>query len=237
VSLLAALRDDLRVPVERDPAARGYLDVILSYPGFHAIVAHRLIHELNRTGIPLLPRLLSNIVRFLTGIEIHPAAQIGRRFFIDHGMGVLIGETAVVGDDVTIYKGVTLGGTSLGGGKRHPTVGNDVVIGTNASILGAITIGDGARIGAGSVVVRDVPPKATVVGIPGRIVLQDGKPVAPAQATKLVEMPDPQALIIQQLAERIEALERKLAELGVPTQPVRAAAVNSAIFDDVSPSI
>jgi serine O-acetyltransferase len=235
VSLISEILEDLRVPVERDPAARGALDVILSYPGFHAITAHRLIHILHGFGVPLLPRFLSNVVRFATGIEIHPAARIGRRFFIDHGMGVLIGETAEVGNDVTLYKGVTLGGTSLGGGKRHPTIGNDVVIGTNASVLGAITIGEGSRVGAGSVVVRDVPPRSTVVGIPGRIVLQDGKPVA--TPGKYVEMPDPAAAIVQQLAERIEALERRLAELGLPTQASRAPAVNSAIFDDVSPSI
>ena len=235
MSLLSDILGDLKVPVERDPAAKGYLDVILSYPGFHAVTAHRIIHEINKLGIPLLPRLLSNIVRFATGIEIHPAAEIGKRFFIDHGMGVLIGATAVIGDDVTLYKGVTLGGTSLGHGKRHPTIGNDVVIGTNASVLGAITIGDGSRIGAGSVVVRDVPPKSTVVGIPGRIVLRDGKPV-PASST-LVDMPDPQAFVIQQLAERITALEAKLAELGNPTQPSRPAQINAAIFDDAFPVI
>jgi serine O-acetyltransferase len=211
MSFLAEVLGDLRVPVERDPAARGYLDVILSYPGFHAITAHRVIHRLHLAGFPLLPRFLSNVVRFATGIEIHPAARIGRRFFIDHGMGVLIGETAEVGDDVTIYKGVTLGGTSLGGGKRHPTIGDNVVIGTNASVLGAIVVGEGSRIGAGSVVVRDVPARATVVGIPGRIVLQDGKPVASAAPTRLVDMPDPTGAVIAQLAERIELLEKKLA--------------------------
>ena len=235
MSLLSDILGDLKVPVERDPAAKGYLDVILSYPGFHAVTAHRIIHEINKLDIPLLPRLLSNIVRFATGIEIHPAAKIGKRFFIDHGMGVLIGATAEIGDDVTLYKGVTLGGTSLGKGKRHPTIGNDVVIGTNASVLGAITIGDGSRIGAGSVVVRDVPPKSTVVGIPGRIVLLDGKPIA--ASSTLVDMPDPQGLVIQQLAERIAALEAKLAELGNPTQPSRPAQVNAAIFDDAFPVI
>jgi serine O-acetyltransferase len=235
VSLLSDILGDLKVPVERDPAAKGYLDVILSYPGFHAVTAHRIIHEIDKLGIPLVPRFLSNIVRFATGIEIHPAAKIGKRFFIDHGMGVLIGATAEIGDDVTLYKGVTLGGTSLGQGKRHPTIGNDVVIGTNASVLGAITIGDGSRIGAGSVVVRDVPPKSTVVGIPGRIVLLDGKPV-PASST-LVDMPDPQGSVIQQLAERITALEAKLAELGNPTQPSRPAQINAAIFDDAFPVI
>ena len=235
MSLFSDILGDLKVPVERDPAAKGYLDVMLSYPGFHAVTAHRIIHEINKLDIPLLPRLLSNIVRFATGIEIHPAAKIGKRFFIDHGMGVLIGATAEIGDDVTLYKGVTLGGTSLGKGKRHPTIGNDVVIGTNASILGAITIGDGSRIGAGSVVVRDVPPKSTVVGIPGRIVLLDGKPVS--ASSTLVDMPDPQGLVIQQLAERIAALEAKLAELGNSTQPARPAQINAAIFDDAFPVI
>ena len=237
MSLLGDILADLRVPVERDPAARGYLDVVLSYPGFHAITAHRIVHELWRAKIPLLPRFISNLVRFATGIEIHPGATIGKRFFIDHGMGVLIGATAEVGDDVTLYKGVTLGGTSLGGGKRHPTIGNDVVIGTNASVLGAITVGDGARVGAGSVVVRDVPPNSTVVGIPGRVVLQDGKPVSAATRAAFVDMPDPQGMVMQQLAERITALETKLAELGAPTQAPRAPAVNPAIFDDVSPAI
>jgi len=220
MSLWAEIFDDLRVPVERDPAARGYLDVILSYPGFHAITAHRFIHRLHGTGLPLLPRFLSNLVRFATGIEIHPAARIGRRFFIDHGMGVLIGETAEVGDDVTLYKGVTLGGTSLGGGKRHPTIGDNVVVGTNASVLGAITVGEGSRIGAGSVVVRDVPARSTVVGIPGRIVLLDGKPVSAPQPTRLVDMPDPLAAVIAQLSERIEALEKKLADTNLPSHDV-----------------
>ncbi len=224
MSIWSEIAEDLRVPVERDPAARGTLDVILSYPGFHAVTAHRLIHALNGLGVPLLPRFLSNLVRAATGIEIHPAARIGRRFFIDHGMGVLIGETAEIGDDVTLYKGVTLGGTSLGRGKRHPTIGNDVVIGTNASILGAITVGDGARVGAGSVVVRDVPPRATVVGIPGRIVLQDGRPVS-SPTPQRVDMPDPQGQMIAQLAERVAELEKKLA------------AREAAVPNDVSPAL
>jgi serine O-acetyltransferase len=241
MSLLRDILEDLRVPVERDPAARGPLDVILSYPGFHAITAHRIIHELHRLGIPLLPRFLSNLVRATTGIEIHPAATIGRRFFIDHGMGVLIGETAQIGDDVTLYKGVTLGGTSLGRGKRHPTIGNGVVIGTNASILGAITVGDGARVGAGSVVVRDVPPRATVVGIPGRIVLQDGKPV-PSAGTQRVDMPDPQGQLLARLAERVAALEAKLAERdGVPAPPPlplpAPQPLDGSLHDDVSAAL
>lgn len=236
MSIFADILGDLRVPVENDPAANGYLDVILSYPGFHAVTAHRFIHALHRTGLPLVPRLLSNIVRFATGIEIHPAAKIGKRFFIDHGMGVLIGATAEIGDDVTLYKGVTLGGTSLGQGKRHPTIGNSVVIGTNASVLGAITVGDFSRVGAGSVVVRDVPPRATIVGIPGRIVLQDGKPVA-SSSQSYVDMPDPAAVVVQQLAERIEALEKRFAEINLPTVAPRAPQINNAIFDDAYPVI
>ncbi len=234
MSLFSDILEDLRVPVEQDPAAEGYLDVILSYPGFHAIVAHRIIHKMWNAGVPLLPRFLSNLVRGWTGIEIHPAARIGKRFFIDHGMGVLIGGTAEIGNDVTLYKGVTLGGTSLGKGKRHPTIGNRVVIGTNASVLGAIVLGDDARVGANSVVVRDVPPGATIVGVPGRIVQQGGKPV---RTIGLVDMPDPQAAVMQQLAERILELETRLAEAGIVKQPARAARVNAAIFDDVSPSI
>jgi len=233
VNLWRLILSDLKAPIERDPAAHGYLDVILSYPGFHAITAHRFIHLLYGTGMPLLPRFLSHIVRFLTGIEIHPGAQIGSGFFIDHGMGVLIGETSEIGNNVTLYKNVTLGGTSLGGGKRHPTLGDDVVVGTNASILGAIVVGTGARVGAGSVVVRDVPPNATVVGIPGRVVLQDGRPVASSQSR--VDMPDPQATLIARLAEKVAALEVALAAL--TDSDAVASAARISIYDDVSPSI
>ena len=204
---------DLRAPVERDPAARGPLDVILSYPGFHAITAHRAIHALHKTGLPIVPRFLSGIMRFLTGLEIHPGATLGKGVFIDHGMGVVIGETAEVGEGCTIYHGVTLGGTSLQRAKRHPTLGREVVVGSGAAVLGAITIGEGAKIGANSVVVRDVPANATVVGIPGRVVLLDGKPVASGDSRPRVELPDPNAPLIAQLSERIAALERRLAEL------------------------
>jgi serine O-acetyltransferase len=213
MNLLATILEDLRAPVERDPAARGYLDVFLSYPGFHAIAAHRLIHELHAAGLPLAPRFLSNLMRFATGIEIHPGARLGKRFFIDHGSGVVIGETVEAGDDVTIYQGVTLGGTSLTGGKRHPTLGNNVSVGVGATVLGAIVVGDNAKVGAGSVVVRDVPPNSTVVGIPGRVVLQDGKPLRSALSKTQVDMPDPQAQQIRILTERIAALERRLALL------------------------
>lgn len=175
--MFSAIRDDLQAAVTRDPAARGVLDVWLSYPGFHAIVVHRFIHALHRTGLPLLPRWLAHINRFWTGIEIHPNAAIGPGFFIDHGMGVVIGETAIVGKNCTLYQGVTLGGTSSSHGKRHPTLEDNVTIGAGAILLGAVTIGEGAKIGSGSVVVRDVPAHATAVGIPARVVMREGKPV------------------------------------------------------------
>lgn len=180
--VFSAIGSDLRAALRRDPAARGALDVVLSYPGFHAVAAHRFIHALHRTGIPLLPRWLSNLNRFFTGIEIHPNARIGRGFFIDHGMGVVIGETAVVGENCTIYQGVTLGGTSLSHGKRHPTLGNNVTVGVGAALLGPIVIGDNAKIGGGSVVVKDVPANATAVGVPARVVMKDGVAMsAPAE--------------------------------------------------------
>ena len=202
---------DLRAPLERDPAATHWLDVVLSYPGFHALTAHRLIHRLYRARVPVLPRFLSNLVRFGTGIEIHPGATIGRGFFIDHGLGVVIGETAEVGDNVTIYQGVTLGGTSLHRVKRHPTLEDGVVVGANASVIGAIVIGKNSRVGSGSVVVKDVPPNSTVVGVPGRLVVQDGKPVKalPARGPQL-DMPDPNAALINELADRIAQLEERI---------------------------
>ncbi len=210
---LQTFLDDLRAPLERDPAARGPLDVVLSYPGFHAIASYRFFHWLHRRGVPLVPRWLSHVTRFFTGIEIHPGATLGARVFIDHGMGVVIGETAEVGDGCTIYQGVTLGGTSLARKKRHPTLGANVTVGANASVLGAIRIGDGARIGSGSVVVRDVPANATVVGIPAHIVAQDGKPVRAVPDRQQVEMPDPNADAIKQLQRRIARLEERLESI------------------------
>jgi serine O-acetyltransferase len=204
---------DLRAPIERDPAARGWLDVALSYPGFHALVAHRLIRPLHLAGIPILPRFLANVARFFTGIEIHPGARIGKGVFIDHGSGVVIGETAEVGDGCTIYQGVTLGGTSLSHGKRHPTLGRNVTVGVNASVLGAIVLGDNAKVGGGSVVVKDVPANATVVGVPARIVAQDGQPVRVVSARPQVEMPDPTTDAIVRLQRQLQALERRLTEL------------------------
>lgn len=203
---------DLRAPVERDPAAEGWLDVLLSYPGFHAVTAHRLIHALWLRRVPLLPRLLSEIVHRITGIDIHPGATLGRGFFIDHGTGVVIGGTAIVGNDVTIYQGVTLGGTSLQRKKRHPTLGDNVVVGSGAAVLGDISIGDNVKIGANSVVVKDVPPNSTVVGVPGRVVLQDGRPVS-FSARPQVDLPDPEGNAIEQLQARVAALEARLAEV------------------------
>ncbi|HZY98973.1 MAG TPA: serine O-acetyltransferase [Candidatus Baltobacteraceae bacterium] len=210
---VATFLEDLRAPLDRDPASRGWLDVVLSYPGFHAVVAHRLIHPLYRAGLPLLPRFLAQAVRFFTGIEIHPGAEIGRGVFIDHGMGVVIGETAEVGDGCTIYQGVTLGGTSLTHGKRHPTLGRNVTVGVNAAVLGAIKLGDNVKVGGGSVVVKDVPANATVVGVPARIVAQDGKPFRAVPDRPQVEMPDPNADAIARLNRTIDALEHRVAEL------------------------
>ncbi len=206
---------DLKAPLERDPAARGWLDVVLSYPGFHALVGHRLIHPLHRAGIPLLPRFLAHVARFFTGIEIHPAVKIGRGIFIDHGMGVVFGETSEIGDGCTIYQGVTLGGTSLSHGKRHPTLGRNVVVGVNSSVLGAIVLGDNAKVGGGSVVVKDVPANATVVGVPARVVAQDGKPIRIVPNRPQVEMPDPTTDAITRMQRRLNGLEQRLAALEV----------------------
>jgi serine O-acetyltransferase len=211
--LFETVRADLRAPLERDPAARGRLDVLLSYPGFHALVAHRLIHALHDAGIPILPRFLANVARFFTQIEIHPAATIGKGIFIDHGSGVVIGETAQIGDGCTIYQGVTLGGTSLSHAKRHPTLGRNVTIGVNSSVLGAIVLGDNVKVGGGSVVVRDVPANATVVGVPARIVARDGKPIRVVSDRPQVEMPDLTADAIVRCERKIAQLEKRLSDL------------------------
>jgi serine O-acetyltransferase len=216
-SALETFLADLRAPVERDPAAEGWLDVFLSYPGFHAVTAHRAIHALWKRRVPLLPRLMSELVHRVTGIDIHPGATIGQGFFIDHGTGVVIGGTAIVGNGVTIYQGVTLGGTSLQRKKRHPTICDNVVVGSGAAVLGDITIGENVKIGANSVVVKDVPPNSTVVGIPGRVVLQDGRPVALPSPRPQVEMPDPGASDVAELRARIAALEARIAELAERT--------------------
>jgi len=208
--LFKTLREDIQTVFTKDPAARSTLEVIFCYPGLHALWFHRLAHFLWRHKLRFLARFGSHISRFLTGIEIHPGAKIGRRFFIDHGAGVVIGETAEVGDDVLIYQGVVLGGTSLKKEKRHPTIGNNVVIGTGAVALGAITIGDGAKIGSGSVVVKSVPPAATVVGVPGRIIEDRHKPLSDLEHGKL---PDPVAEAIRLVLEDQERLGERLKRL------------------------
>lgn len=199
---------DWRACFERDPAAVSKLEVLLAYPGFHAVVAHRFIHPLYRWHVPVLPRLLSHYMRFVTGIEIHPGAKLGSGLFIDHGMGVVIGETAEVGRDCTLYQGVTLGGTSLQHGKRHPTLEDGVVVGAGAGIIGAIVVGANSKVAAGAVVVKSVPPNSTVVGVPGRVVLQDGQRVAETVIPQ-VDMPDPTVDAIATLNARMDALEAR----------------------------
>ena len=203
--MFKTIRDDLSVVFERDPAATNRLEVILTYSGFHALVAYRIAHRLHARGVPFLPRLISQIARLLTGVEIHPAAKIGKCFFIDHGMGVVIGETSEIGDYVTLFQGVTLGGTGKERGKRHPTLGDHVVVGAGAKILGGIKIGDKVKIGANSVVLKSVPPNSTVIGVPGRIVKAEGGRM-PEATMDHINIPDP-------IVDRFEALERELIEL------------------------
>lgn len=207
---LKILRDDIRAIFRNDPAARNLAEVLL-YPGLHAILFHRLSHWLWLRRVPFIPRLISQWARFLTGIEIHPGARIGRGFFIDHGMGVVIGETAEIGDWVTIYQGVTLGGTGKQRGKRHPTVESHAIIGVDAVVLGAITIGEGARIGGGAVVVKDVPPHATAVGVPARVVARRDPETGTTR--RVVQLPDPEGQILQYLRDKMETLEERLESL------------------------
>ncbi|HEY9752614.1 MAG TPA: serine O-acetyltransferase, partial [Coleofasciculaceae cyanobacterium] len=218
--MLSILTADFQIIFERDPAARNWLEVLFCYPGLQALLFHRLAHWLSCLGLPFIPRLISHAARFLTGIEIHPGAQIGRGVFIDHGMGVVIGETAIVGDYVLIYQGVTLGGTGKESGKRHPTLGENVVVGAGAKVLGNIQVGSRVRIGAGSVVLRDVPSDCTVVGVPGRIVFRGGERVEPLEHGRL---PDSEAQVIRALVDRIESLEQQVLELQAPASaPVGA---------------
>jgi serine O-acetyltransferase len=209
-AMFKTLREDIQTVFAKDPAAKSVAEVIFCYPGLHAIWFHRMAHYLWQHKLHFLARIISHLSRFLTGVEIHPEAKIGRRFFIDHGAGVVIGETAEIGDDVLLYQGVVLGGTTLKKGKRHPTVGNNVVIGTGAIALGAITIGDGARIGSGSVVVKAVPPGATVVGVPGRVVEDKKKPVLDLEHGRL---PDPVATAIRHVLREQKELEKRLKRL------------------------
>ena len=207
--MFRAIREQFETIFREDPAAKSVIEIFFCYPGFHAILAHRLAHKLQRWDVPLVPRVISQISRFFTGIEIHPGATIGRRFFIDHGMGVVIGETTEIGDDVLLYQGVTLGGTGNETGKRHPTLGNHVVVGTGAKILGNIKIGDHVRIGAGSVVVHSVPDNSTVVGVPGRVVrIRDENGVL-----EHGKLPDPEGQALEELTSRVAELEAMLRKI------------------------
>jgi serine O-acetyltransferase len=211
MSLFARIRsqvnEDIDAAMRRDPAARTRLEVLLTYPGVHALLAYRLAHRIDQGGYPLVARLVSHATRMLTGVEIHPKARIGRYLFIDHGMGVVIGETAVIGDRCHLLQGVTLGGTSTRREKRHPTLGDDVLVGAGAKIIGAVTVGDGSRIGAGSVVVQSVPAHATVVGVPGHVIAYTNN------SNDTVErLPDPEWDRLQELEDRIALLEQRLAE-------------------------
>jgi serine O-acetyltransferase len=206
------LRDDIRTVMQRDPAARSSWEVILCYPGVHALAFHRLAHWLWHARWTTSARWVSHLSRFLTGIEIHPAARLGRGLFIDHGMGVVIGETSEVGENVTLYQGVSLAGTSLKKEKRHPTLGNNVTVGAGAKVIGGFTIGDNSRIGAGSVVVREVPPNCVVVGVPGRVTYKDGQRVDGVDLNQ-TDLPDPVTKALEQLVERIRTLEAEVETL------------------------
>lgn len=217
MGFMSDVRSDVRAVFERDPAARSTLEVLVAYPGLHAILLHRIAHWLWRNHLALVARVVSHLSRFLTGIEIHPGASIGKSFFIDHGMGVVIGETSEIRDNVTLYHGVTLGGTSFTRGKRHPTIESNVIVGAGAKVLGPLTVGENSKVGANSVVIRDVPPNCSVVGIPGKVVFRDEFPVY--EGLEHNKLPDPDELIVRSLLERVEELERRLAEGPAPSDP------------------
>jgi serine O-acetyltransferase len=240
ISFFKSVREDIGAVFESDPAARSYVEVLFCYPGLHAVWAHHLSHWLWRHKFRLLARFNSQVARLLTGIEIHPGAEIGRRLFIDHGMGTVIGETTIVGDDVTLYQGVTLGGTGKEKGKRHPTLGNNISIGSGAKLLGNIAIGDNCRVGAGSVVLRNVPANSTIVGVPGHIVLRDGKRVV---ITDPKDIRDPLSDVIIKLATEIQDLREKFQQhrrevlggephLGVDEEPSTPNISPQELFQD-----
>ncbi|AUD12588.1 MULTISPECIES: serine O-acetyltransferase [unclassified Planococcus (in: firmicutes)] len=206
------LKEDIDVIFEQDPAARSYFEVVLTYAGLHAIWAHRLAHFFFKKKLFFIARAISQISRFFTGIEIHPGAVIGRRLFIDHGMGVVVGETCEIGNDVTLYQGVTLGGTGKERGKRHPTLADNVLVATGAKVLGSITVGENSKVGAGSVVLKDVPPNSTVVGIPGKVVIQDGVKVKKRDLNHQ-NMPDPVMDKCDGMEMKIAALQREVEQL------------------------
>lgn len=211
IVMFKVLKEDIDIILEQDPAARGYFEVVLTYAGLHAIWAHRLAHFFYKSKLFFVARVISQISRFFTGIEIHPGAKIGRRFFIDHGMGIVIGETCEIGDNVTIFQGVTLGGTGKEKGKRHPTIEDNVLIATGAKVLGSITVGENSKIGAGSVVLKEVPANSTVVGIPGKVVIQDG--VRLQQKFNHNELPDPTGNRLNHLEKELASLKEELAFL------------------------
>ena len=218
-NVFGTIREQVDTIFREDPAAKSVLEVVLCYPGFHAVLLHRLAHRLYRANLYLIARLISNFSRLITGVDIHPGARVGRRFFIDHGMGVVIGETAEIGDDVLIYQNVTLGGTGKERGKRHPTLGNHVVVGTGAKILGNITVGDYVKVGAGSVVIRPVPDYSTVVGIPGRVVRMRNDEGCELEHGRL---PDPEGQAIEDLTRRVQELEAAVKALsGEAVEPRR----------------
>ncbi len=206
------IRQDIKAVKDRDPAAKSTIEVLFCYPGLHALLSHRIAHFLYQRGLVLLPRIISHLSRFLTGVEIHPGAKIGPGFFIDHGMGVVIGETTEIGSNVTLYQGVTLGGTGKDQGKRHPTIGNNVVVGTGAKVLGPIEIGENSRIGAGSVVLKSAPPNSTVVGIPARVVYYNGEKISSINLNHS-DMPDPVAEALQSLQEQVDQLRCQRVDL------------------------
>lgn len=230
MSVLRSIKRDIEAVKQRDPAAKGTIEVILAYPGFHARELHRMAHALHRRKVPVLPRVISNFTRLFTGIEIHPGATIGEGLFIDHGMGVVIGETAEIGDDCHILQGVTLGGTSMHRTKRHPTLRNGVVVGAGAKLIGAVEIGDNARIGAGSVVVSNVPPNATVVGVPGHVVSYHD----PGSDT-ITRLPDPEWDRIDALERHIERLDRRIRLLQEKLESM-GALVGPSERDDSEPA-
>lgn len=213
MSIFKRMKEDMDVVFEKDPAARTYFEVFLTYSGLHAIWNHRIAHFFYKRKLYFIARAISQMSRFLTGIEIHPAARIGRRFFIDHGMGVVIGETCQIGDDVTIFQGVTLGGTGHEKGKRHPTIEDHAMIATGAKVLGSFTVGKYSKVGAGSVVLKDVPPHSTVVGIPGRVVVQNGKKVRETDRLDHHKMPDPVEERCKTLQKEIDLLKKEIMEM------------------------
>ena len=217
---ITKVKEDIKVIYDKDPAAGNIIEVILCYPGLHALIAYRLAHRIYKWHIPLIPRIISYITRIITGIEIHPGAQIGKGLFIDHGNGVIIGETAIIGDNVTLYQGVTLGGTGKETGKRHPTLRDNVMVSAGAKVIGSFTIGENSKIGAGSVVLEEVPPNCTVVGVPGRIVKRENRKV-PRSDMDQIHLPDPVLEDIRTLQKENEALKSKLQRMEYQLQEIR----------------